>query len=173
MRIGELARSTGISERALRYYEEQGLLRPVRLPSGYREYQEADIRRVHSIRTLLSARLNTATIAEVLPCMADNGEMLVPACAGLAPVLTDERDRLDAAVADLLEARRILDAIVAAAAGAESTSEMCPPAELAEGVLTDRYGAGRVSGAAKGSTRRMRTSPSGSSSPVGTNPSRS
>ncbi|MFY1686746.1 MerR family transcriptional regulator [Plantactinospora sp. WMMB782] len=125
MRIGELARRTGASERALRYYEEQHLLSPVRRPSGYREYDEADVRRVHSIRMLLAAGLNTAVIAEVLPCMTDNGEVLVPACAGLAPVLADERDRIDAAIEDLRGARRILDAIVQVAAQAEPTPEIC------------------------------------------------
>lgn len=40
MRIGELARRTGVSVRALRYYEEQGLLVPARAANGYREYTE-------------------------------------------------------------------------------------------------------------------------------------
>jgi DNA-binding transcriptional MerR regulator len=34
MRIGELSRRTGVSQRSLRYYEEQGLLMPARLASG-------------------------------------------------------------------------------------------------------------------------------------------
>lgn len=36
MRIGELARTTGVSTRALRYYDEQGLLPAERLTNGYR-----------------------------------------------------------------------------------------------------------------------------------------
>lgn len=118
MRIGDLARRTGTTERALRYYEEQDLLHPARRASGYREYEPADVRRVHAIRMLLAAGLNTTTIAEVLACMTDDGEVLVPACAGLAPVLTQERVRIDAAVDKLLAARRLLDTIIEVAARA-------------------------------------------------------
>lgn len=83
MRIGHLAQRTGISQRALRYYEEQHLLRPTRQPSGYREYSEADLQTVRRIRVLLAAGLNTATIAEVLPCLADNREDTTPMCPEL------------------------------------------------------------------------------------------
>jgi len=38
MRIGELSAKAGVSRRALRYYEEQGLLVPRREANGYREY---------------------------------------------------------------------------------------------------------------------------------------
>lgn len=125
MRIGELARRTGVSERALRYYEEKGLLRPVRRPSGYREYGAADIRTVRNIRTLLAASLSTYTIAEVLPCMAADGDALVPACPELTSVLTQDRDRLSAAIEDLLAAREILETIIAA--GRSDTSACQAP----------------------------------------------
>ncbi len=78
MRIGELSRRTGVSERLLRYYEEQGLLHPYRRPSGYREYQEGDVEVVRRIRTLLSAGLPTVLIAEVLPCMRNDGRSSSP-----------------------------------------------------------------------------------------------
>lgn len=113
MRIGELSRRTGVSIRLLRYYEEQGLLAPVRLPSGYREYQEEDVATVRGIRTLLGAGLGTATIARLLPCMVDDGDSLAPGCHGLLPDLHQERERIDEAVASLLAAREALDSIIA------------------------------------------------------------
>ncbi len=127
LKIGELARRSGASERALRYYEEQELLNPVRRPSGYREYQETDLRAVRNIRTLLAAGLNTATIAEVLPCMLDNGEVLVPACAELTTVLGQDRDRISKAIDELQAARGMLDAIIAAARSAPSPNGVCDP----------------------------------------------
>ncbi|WP_225730697.1 MULTISPECIES: MerR family transcriptional regulator [unclassified Nocardia] len=121
MRIGEFSQRTGVSQRLLRYYEEQGLLSPARLPSGYREYAAADVATVRAIRQLLAAGLNTATIAELLPCMVADGQLLEPACAGILPDLGRERERLNNAIADLLSARDALDAIAArtTAAGAD------------------------------------------------------
>ncbi|MEU3528079.1 MerR family transcriptional regulator [Streptomyces sp. NPDC038707] len=115
MRIGELSRRTGVSVRLLRYYEEQGLLSPVRRSSGYREYREDDVRTVHNIRTLLGAGLSTRTIAELLPCMVDDGRLLAPACSGTLSGLERERERIDRAVADLQAARAALDTIMTAA----------------------------------------------------------
>lgn len=133
MRIGELADRTGVSERALRYYEQQGLLRPARRSSGYREYQQADVRTVGSIRTLLGAGLNTTTIAEVLPCLVTEGTQLVPACPELNPVLQHDRDRLSAAIADLVAARDALDRIIANAGGSDRQAEVCPTTSVATG----------------------------------------
>jgi DNA-binding transcriptional MerR regulator len=114
MRIGEFAEQVGSSERALRYYEEQGLLRPARRPSGYREYGEADAQTVRRIQVLLGAGLGTSFIAEVLPCMLDSGEIVAPACPELIPDLARERDRIVRAIDELESARRMLDAIITA-----------------------------------------------------------
>ena len=40
MRIGEVTARTGIPQRMLRYYEEQGLLASERADNGYREYDD-------------------------------------------------------------------------------------------------------------------------------------
>jgi DNA-binding transcriptional MerR regulator len=133
LRIGELARRAGVSQRALRYYEEQGLLRPNRRLSGYREYSEADIDTVRDIRALLAAGLGTATIAEVLPCMAKDGGQLVTPCSDLVEVLLDERDRIDSAVEELMSARELLDAIIAASGSpGPATAALCEAGRQAE-----------------------------------------
>ncbi|MFC0599417.1 MerR family transcriptional regulator [Streptomyces palmae] len=115
MRIGELSRRTGVHERLLRYYEEQGLLRPERRPNGYREYREADLATVRRIRALLAAGLNTATITAILPCLRDEADRLVPTCPDLLADLFRERDRITRAIDDLRTSRSVLDDVIAAA----------------------------------------------------------
>ncbi|MEU3315392.1 MerR family transcriptional regulator [Streptomyces sp. NPDC048387] len=114
MRIGEMVRRTGVSERLLRYYEEQGLLTPTRSPSGYRAYSDADVDTVRRIRTLLAAGLSTATIAQVLPCVRDDGARLAPVCTDLVAQLRRERERITHAIKDLQTSQSLLDVVIAA-----------------------------------------------------------
>ncbi|MEV5573675.1 MerR family transcriptional regulator [Spirillospora sp. NPDC052269] len=113
MRIGELSRHTEVSERLLRYYEEQGLLTPERLPSGYREYAAQDVETVRRIRSLLAAGLNTATIATVLPCLEGDPHHLTPTCPNLLADLHRERARMTAAIEALETSRALLDTVIA------------------------------------------------------------
>jgi DNA-binding transcriptional MerR regulator len=120
MRIGELARRTGVTPRALRYYEEQGLLTPERRPSGYREYGERDVDAVHGIRTLLAAGLNSAAIAEILPGLPLPGRRRPgPTCPELLAGLARERTRITRQMAELAAARSLLDEIMEAEAPSE------------------------------------------------------
>ncbi|GAB3205163.1 MerR family transcriptional regulator [Marinactinospora thermotolerans] len=69
MRIGELAARTGVSTRALRYYEQQGLLRSRRRANGYREYDSTAVLRVGNIRSLLASGLTSEDIRELADCL--------------------------------------------------------------------------------------------------------
>lgn len=62
MRIGEAAAAAGLTPRALRYYEQEGLLGTGRTPSGHREYGPGELRRLRIVRELLDAGL---TIGDV------------------------------------------------------------------------------------------------------------
>ncbi|MGK5556008.1 MerR family transcriptional regulator [Actinomadura kijaniata] len=119
MRIGELARRSGVSERSLRYYEAQGLLRAERTPGGHRDYGEWAVDRVIRIQTLYAAGLNSKKIAQLLPCMRDaDGRPSEAATPKLVDELTAERDRIDRVITELVRSREVLDEVIATASSA-------------------------------------------------------
>ncbi|MDP9864414.1 MULTISPECIES: MerR family transcriptional regulator [Streptosporangium] len=69
MRIGELARRAGVSTRALRYYEQQGLITARRAANGYREYSEADLKLVTEIRSLLTVGFTLEDARPFVACL--------------------------------------------------------------------------------------------------------
>ncbi|WP_176308640.1 MerR family transcriptional regulator [Micromonospora sp. NBS 11-29] len=111
MRIGELADRTGVSVRSLRYYEEQGLLTSLRSPSGHRRYLESQIERINLIQRLFSAGLSSRTIVDLLPCVESPSEDTSEAALER---MTQERDRLDQHIEDLITTRAVLDELIAA-----------------------------------------------------------
>ncbi|MFF4194513.1 MerR family transcriptional regulator [Nonomuraea sp. NPDC001831] len=116
MRIGDLARQTGVSRRLLRYYEDQGLLKPLRLPNGYREYAETDVAEVRHIRALLEAGLPTSVITRVLHCVHDDGADMVPSsCPEMMDNLNRERARISGEISRLAASRNALDSMLATA----------------------------------------------------------
>ncbi|WP_017572465.1 MerR family transcriptional regulator [Nocardiopsis halotolerans] len=70
MRIGELATRTGVSTRALRYYEQRGLLGSERAANGYREYAPDAVERARGIRLLLDSGLTSDDVRELRGCLA-------------------------------------------------------------------------------------------------------
>ncbi|MER0242920.1 MerR family transcriptional regulator [Streptomyces sp. HSW2009] len=120
MRIGELAARTGVSVRALRYYEEQHLLTSLRSPSGQRQYAEAAIARVALIQCLYAAGLSSKTIHHLLPCMV-TGEV-TPL---LLERLTQERDRIEEQITGLIGTRDRLNEIIDTSTDVLSRGEHC------------------------------------------------
>ena len=84
MKIGELARKTGVSIRSLRYYEQQKLISPVRTDNGYREYSPLAVEQVKTIRLYLNLGFTTEQIAGCLHCVLPVEGGAVRHCARLA-----------------------------------------------------------------------------------------
>lgn len=122
MRIGELAARTGVSVRALRYYEEQRLLTSDRSPSGQRHYPDRAVDRVELIQELYAAGLPSKSILELLPCVT-TGE----ATPEVLDRLVAERDRIDSQIHGLTSARDRLDSLIGGAAEKWRTGELCRP----------------------------------------------
>lgn len=120
MRIGELARRTGVTTRALRYYEEQDLLTSERSGSGQRHYPEGAVDRIRLIRQLYAAGLSSKAIAELTSCVIDG-----KATPELLQRLAEERDHLDRHIADLARTRDRLDSVIAGASSSMRTGIPC------------------------------------------------
>lgn len=71
LRVGDLARRTGLTVRTLHHYDEIGLLRPSgRSESGYRLYSADDVTRLHGIQALRQLGLS---LAEIRPLLEGEG----------------------------------------------------------------------------------------------------
>ncbi|WP_107080077.1 MerR family transcriptional regulator [Streptomyces sp. NBRC 109706] len=110
MRIGEAARVSGVSVRALRYYEDEGLIVPGRHSNGYRDYCRPTIDRVRTVRALLASGLPVRLVREALPAVDDGGRAVSEA-EFLAEV-AGYRDRLAARIAELQARQAALDAFL-------------------------------------------------------------
>ncbi|MEU8118838.1 MerR family transcriptional regulator [Spirillospora sp. NPDC049024] len=137
MRIGDAAAAAGTTPRALRFYEQRGLLPPPsRTSGGQRTYGPREVARVLTIRRMLSLGL---TIEDIRGC-ADRLDLLDgdalppyggPGCTRSAGVARRRLDVLDAEIARLTELR---DALAAQIGEAQAS----PAAAPAGGRCADR-----------------------------------
>lgn len=97
MRIGEVARRTGVAPRLIRYYEGQGLLQADREPNGYRTYADRHVERVERIAGLVQSGIPTRLIRVLLD--------VEEACVREEPTCSDEVAELLARQLAALEER--------------------------------------------------------------------
>ena len=113
MRIGELAEITGVSPRALRNYEREGLIDSERAVNGYRVYDERAVVRVRNIRHLLGAGLTLADVRCFTPCLDGDMTSAPPSPEGLR-IARERLAAIDERIAAQLEARNRLARALAA-----------------------------------------------------------
>ena len=105
MRIGQLARAAGFSEKTLRYYDQIGLLRPAgRTAAGYRIYGAAAVERLRFIRSAQNLGLSLSDIKSILE-ISDGGRA---PCRHVLAVVEHNLSKIDAQLRRLRELRREL-----------------------------------------------------------------
>lgn len=104
VRIGELAAVTGASPRALRHYEQAGLISSSRSANGYRDYAQGAVARVRNIRYLLAAGLTLEDVQAFRPCLDGDMSSAPPSARGLR-IARDRLAVLEARIAAQTEAR--------------------------------------------------------------------
>jgi DNA-binding transcriptional MerR regulator len=104
MRIGDLAAEAGVTVKAVRYYESQGLLKPRREANGYRAYGAEDVIVVREVKALLSLGLTAEQTYPFIECLRAGNDR-----ADVCPAsLTAYRARIaevDRRIAELAELR--------------------------------------------------------------------
>ncbi len=105
--IGEFARRAGLTPKALRIYDELGLLSPAAVDagSGYRFYDPAQLGRARLIAELRRIEMPLARIAEVVVQPADEAAVAVRAYWDQVRTATATRGRLAALLVDELSGR--------------------------------------------------------------------
>ena len=114
MKIGELAKRSGVGIDAVRYYEREGLLPKVqRLASGYRVYADADLKRLRFVSRAKALGFTLQEIRDLL-ALSDNrgGDM-----AELKAAATEKLGSVESKLAELERIRAGLQALVASCPG--------------------------------------------------------
>ncbi len=113
MNIGDVATRTGLPAKTIRYYEDIGLIRPLRDDNGYRRFRDQDL---HKLNFLGRARALGFTIEDCRTLLALY-EDETRASADVKSVARDHLAQIEAKIADLNAMRDTLSHLVDACAG--------------------------------------------------------
>lgn len=69
----EIQEKTGLTRKAIEYYEEKGLIKPVKLGNGYRDYSDEDLETLNEIFLFRKIGLS---ISEIEECLLSDGKSL-------------------------------------------------------------------------------------------------
>lgn len=122
MKIGELAKRAGVGIDTVRYYEREGLLpKAVRLASGYRSYDEDELRRLRFVRRAKALGFTLPEIRELL-ALSDHRQ---DDMAGMKAAASEKLADVEARLAELNRIREGLEALVASCPGHGALAQ-CP-----------------------------------------------
>jgi MerR family transcriptional regulator, redox-sensitive transcriptional activator SoxR len=107
--IGDLARRTGLSVSAIRFYEAKGLIEPFRSSGGQRRFLRSDIRRLSFIRIAQTLGLSIDGIATELAKLP-NGR--TPTASDWRAISVAMRAMLDQRIATIERIRDRLDGCI-------------------------------------------------------------
>ena len=133
MLIGDLATRAGLSAKAIRFYEQAGLLpQPPRTSGGYRDYPLGAVDRLAFIRHAQAAGFTLADIRGVL-AIRDSGQA---PCQHVSVLIDEHLARVERRIAELTRARDALKDLQRRAAATDpadcAESEVCSILAAAE-----------------------------------------
>lgn len=107
--IGEMSARTGVAASALRFYEERGLIQPLRTQGGQRRYTRAMLRTVSIVKAAQAVGLRLDEVAEALETLP---ERQVPTKADWTRLSRAWRGELEARIERLSRLKDDLDGCI-------------------------------------------------------------
>lgn len=128
--IDEVVRRTGLTSRALRFYEARGLIAPLRTHSGRRWFGPAELERVHRIVALKKAGLSLGDIKRLFDRKPID----------LAALLSAQRGRLADQANEIAEALALIDSALSRIGRGEplDAATLCSLIRDGDKVMTDQ-----------------------------------
>jgi MerR family copper efflux transcriptional regulator len=122
MRIGEVAKRSGLSATTVRYYEDIGLVpQPSRAPNGYRDYLPEAVERLRFIRDAQDSGLTLTEIASILE-LRGQGEST---CHHVIELMEHHLEEVDRRIETLRASRELYAALI-------SRAKVLDPAECTD-----------------------------------------
>lgn len=112
MRIGQLTKRTGVSRDTVRFYERQGLLVDVTRPedsNNYKDYDEANVKRIEIIRYLQRFDFTLAECRELL----DTRDRREDGCIDRNAVFAEKLLQIDEKIEALRGTRGAIERVMA------------------------------------------------------------
>ena len=120
MNIGDAAQRTGLAAKTIRYYEDIGLVRPLRRTNGYRDFADPDLHKLAFLARARSLGFSIEDCRALLALYEDRKR----SSADVKRVAEEHLSRIDTKLTELESMRRVLGSLVKRCHGDERPE--CP-----------------------------------------------
>lgn len=120
MNIGEASEESGLPVKTIRYYEDIGLVRPLRSENGYRDFIDADLQRLKFLQRSRSLGFSIDECRELLSLYEDRNR----ASADVKAITRAKIKEVDRKIEELRSLKKVLSELVTACHGDDRPN--CP-----------------------------------------------
>jgi Cu(I)-responsive transcriptional regulator len=113
MNIGDVAQRSGLPAKTIRYYEDIGLVKPLRSANGYRSFRESDMHKLAFLGRARALGFSIEDCRNLLKLYEDDHRT----SAEVKHIAQDHLDQIDRKISELTQMRATLAHLVDACAG--------------------------------------------------------
>jgi len=113
MNIGDVSKAAGVPAKTIRYYEDIGLIRPLRGGNGYRAFRDTDVHKLAFLGRARALGFSIADCRNLLQLYEDNGRT----SAEVKEIAQEHLLDVEGKIRDLEEMRATLAELISSCAG--------------------------------------------------------